>query len=160
MWISLIDSEFWAESQLCYSQLQENPPTSQLPAYEIQLQSDCAKAFLGPLASLASPAREEALPRLLNLFTRKRADIGYVSGMSHILALLLHVYQSEADAFGVFCHVVERVFPVSYFSKADRDLGKHTEFRTFALLAERLRPRMVQTLRAVFHPHGKLVRPT
>ena len=124
------------------------------------LETDCSKTYLGPLSSLSSPEREARLPRLLRLFVRKREDISYVTGMSQIMAVLLSLYNSDSDTFGVFCYIIERIFPVSYFAKGDRELGKHTEFRTFALLAEKLRPRLVQTLKAVFHPRGKPVTAT
>lgn len=157
MWLNLIDQEYWTEVQKVYQSLQEAPP-SVLPAHtEAILSEDITKAFLGPLATLQSPQRIQQVAKLLRYFLHKRPDIGYVRGMASLLALPLSVFAVESSAFGVFAYMLERVFPESYFDKAERCLGKFTELRIFSLLAERLRPHIVQTLKAVFRPRNEPV---
>ena len=77
--------------------------------------------------------------------------------MASLMALPLSVFAVESSAFGVFSYMLERVFPPAYFDKSQRFLGRYTEFRIFSLLVERLRPRVVQTLKAVFRPHNESV---
>jgi len=156
----LIDQEYWSEVQRAYQSLQEAPPSALAVHTEALLAEDSAKAFLGPLAALQSPQRIQQVTKLLRYFLHKRPDIGYVRGMASLLALPLSVFAVESSAFGVFAYMIERVFPESYFDKTERYLGKFTELRIFALLAERLRPHLVQTLKAVFRPRNEPVIPT
>lgn len=124
------------------------------------VREDCAKAYIGPLTALGSPEKEATLVRLIALFLRKRADIGHAVGMGSLMAFALHIFPSENAAFGIFCYIVERLYPIDYFSKADRQVGRYAEYRTFALLAERLRPRLVQPLKAIFKPQNSSVSPS
>lgn len=135
--------------------MQEAPPSA-LPAHiEAMLIEDSTRAFLGPLAALQTEQRIQQVQKLIRYFVHKRPDIGYVRGMASIVVLPLSVFAVESSAFGVFAYMLERVFPEKYYDKSDRYLGKCTEFRIFSLLTERLRPRIVQTLKAVFRPRGE-----
>lgn len=153
-----MDPSFWQETQRAYDLTKDSPPTLATDLDNV-VREDCAKAYTGPLAALGSPDKEATLVRLLALFLSKRADIGHAAGMGSLMAFALHIFPSENAAFGIFCYIVERLYPIDYFSKADRQAGRYAEYRTFALLAERLRPRLVQTLKAIFKPKNSSVSP-
>lgn len=74
--------------------------------------------------------------------------------MIYIIGLLLYIFPEESDAFIVFCFIIEKIFPENFFLKDNRELGLHTELRAVSLMAELLRPKLVDTLKAVFKPAG------
>ena len=136
---------------MVYDQGKDSPCS--LPAdTQSTLEAACAHTYTGSLAALGTQGKEVSLLKLLSLFITKRPDIGYFPGMANLMAISLHVFPSENAAFGVFCHLIERIFPIDYFSHSDRQVNRYAEYRLFALLAERLRPRLVQSLTAIFHP--------
>jgi Ca2+-binding EF-hand superfamily protein len=150
---------FWQGTQRTYEQAKDAEAPTLAADIDTLVREDCAKAYTGPLSTLGSPQKEAILVRLIALFLMRRADIGYAVGMASLMAFSLHIFPSENAAFGVFCYVVERLFPINYFSKADREVCRYAEYRTFALLAERLRPRLVQPLKAIFRPQNSSVIP-
>lgn len=87
---------------------------------------------------------------LLTLFALKRPDIGYHAGMNMLLCPLLNVFSSDTDAFIMFSHIIEEIYPKDFFTSKDRYLAAYSEYRVFAMMAESLRPRLVKSLKAVF----------
>lgn len=76
-----------------------------------RIRQDAAKSFSGSLSSLNSGEKTQKIITLLSIFASKRNDIGYHFGMNYIGAVLISVFPSESDAFIMFCHIIEIVYP-------------------------------------------------
>lgn len=78
-------------------------------------------------------AKINSLISLLSIFSAKRPDIGYRYGMNFTAALILSIFSNEGDAFVMFCHLMENVYPQNFFSPENRYIARNTEYRAFTL---------------------------
>lgn len=122
-------------------------------AYKIR--EEAGKTYNGILSSLKSPIRITKIVTVLSLFALKRPDIGFHPGMNFIVAIILSVADSESDAFILFSHLIENIFPVvrtiqGYFLDDNRKLVMHREQRIFSLMALKLLPNLANSLKVIF----------
>ncbi|CAG9334185.1 unnamed protein product [Blepharisma stoltei] len=155
-WVHMINPEFAGET-IDYFQSAKSQELNDLPNGNKAF-DDSQNVWTGPLASLKTPDREEKISRIINIFINKRPDIGYAYGMKNIAAVLVVIFTVESDAFVIFAHIIENVFPEGYFQNTNRKLAKHKELRIFELMAEKMRPKLLVSLKAVFKPSGRNVK--
>jgi hypothetical protein len=80
------------------------------------IREDLKKTYVGTLISLKSNQKFSQAAAILSIFALKRPDIGYHYGMNFIVAIMLHVFGGEGDAFVMFCHLIENVYPEVIYS--------------------------------------------
>lgn len=90
----------------------------------------------------------------LGIFALKRPDIGYHFGFTFIMGFLHTVFTVDQEAFVVFCYIIEKIFPEDFFLDKDRETGLHRELRVVEMMAEKLRPKILNNFKAVFTPSG------
>ncbi|CAG9310827.1 unnamed protein product [Blepharisma stoltei] len=151
-WLGIIDPNFSTETMEYYRSVKLTKQVILVNSIAQRIKQDALKSFSGSLSSLNSGERIQKIVTLLSIFASKRNDIGYCFGMNFIAAVLVSVFSSESDAFIMFCYIIEKVFPENFFSLENRQIVLHSELRAFAIMAERLRPRLVNSLRAIFKP--------
>ena len=117
-----------------------------------KIKYDAQRTFGLHLAELSSEERIVRIVNILAVFVMKNPDIGYQDGMTYVVGLLLSVFSNEKEVFVTFCHVVENVYPSDFFQHDNRELGLHRELNTISKMAEVLRPKLINTLKAVFTP--------
>lgn len=150
VWVGIVDPKFAFEALQCLRQMKEQG-TSQVNEGDLAaIREDAGRTYIGSLSVLNTSIREKQLITLLSLFACKRPDIGYDSGMNYLMAVLLSVFSTESDAFVMFAHIIENIYPAGFFEDSERNLVLHRELRVLALMAERLRPRLVKCLQAIF----------
>ena len=88
----------------------------------------------------------------IGMFVLKRPEIGYHYGMTYLVGLILSIFSAENEIFLLFCYLIEAVFPYDFFVADSRQLGMHKELRTVVNMAVVLRPKLMNTLVAVFKP--------
>lgn len=150
VWVGLVDPKFAFEALQCLRQIKEQGTSEVNEGDLAAIREDAGRTYVGSLSVLNAPSREKQLVTLLSLFACKRPDIGYDSGMNYLMAVLLSVFSTESDAFVMFSHIVENIYPTGYFEDTERNLILHRELRVLALMAERMRPRLVKCLQAIF----------
>ena len=121
---------------------------------------DASKTFGLHLSHMNSDEKVGKIVSLLGIFVIKRPDISYHFGMTYIIGFLISIFLEEIDIFSVFCYIIEEIFPKDFFSPDDRQLGLHKELRVISTMAEVLRPKLLNTLKAVFLPQGGLNKET
>lgn len=150
VWVGLVDPKF-AFEVLQYLRQAKEQGTSEVNEGDLAaIREDVGRTFVGSLSVLNAPNREKQMVTMLSLFVCKRPDIGYDSGMNYLMAVLLSVFSTESDAFVMFSHIIENVYPTGYFEDTERNLILHRELRVLVLMAERMRPRLVKCLQAIF----------
>lgn len=149
----MVDPEFANEAMEFFQSNKTNfESTSQI---DKKITDGTSEIWNGSLSTLKNNDIEDKINLILSIFGEKRPDIGYNFGMSHIAAVLLNIFKVEGDSFVMFSHIIEFIYPGGYFDSDNRRMGKHIELRIFELMAEKLRPRLMNTLKAVFNPKGK-----
>ena len=150
VWVGMVDPKFAFGALQCLRQIKEQGTSEVTEGDLAAIREDAGRTYVGSLSVLKAPNREKQLVTLLSLFACKRPDIGYDSGMNYIMAVLLSVFSTESDAFVMFSHIVENIYPTGYFEATERNLILHRELRVLVLMAERMRPRLVKCLQAIF----------
>ena len=154
IWIELVSREYGMEVLYFYKEISAQKKLS-LPTWKYEkLKQEAANSFLGPLAPLEVPGSQQKVVNLLSIFCQKRPDIDYHQGMNFIAVVTLSVFSLETDAFLIFCHIVEKVFPQGFFSSEKRQLVLERELTALSLMAKDLLPELVTALQAVFVPEN------
>jgi len=65
---------------------------------------------------------QESIRRILYAFITKFPSIGYCQGMNNIIIFLL-CFNSEINAFKIFCFMVQNVLPKRFFEKTSKGAG-------------------------------------
>jgi hypothetical protein len=66
---------------------------------------------VGSFGTLKDKTLGKKVEKLLCYFHLKRKDIPFTGGMQYIAGFLLGVFCNEADAFVMFCHFIENIYP-------------------------------------------------
>ena len=53
----------------------------------------------------------DSIVRIIRMFMHKREDIGVAFGMQYMAAIFSAMFIVETDAFIMFCHVYENLYP-------------------------------------------------
>jgi hypothetical protein len=77
----------------------------------ISIREDLKNTYIGPLSQLKESGKLQQIASILSIFAAKRSDIGYHYGMNFIAAVMVNVFPGESDAFVMFSHTIENVFP-------------------------------------------------
>ena len=75
--------------------------------------------------------------------------------MQYVAAVFAKLFIVETDAFIMVCHVFENLYPAvlsiqDFFFTKNRFIGLHQELRIFAIMAEKMRPKLYNSLKAVY----------
>ncbi|CAG9317037.1 TBC1D2_2 [Blepharisma stoltei] len=152
VWVALIDPQFASEC-LHFFHAAKNQKQVTIPTNTAKnIRKESAESYISALSVWKAEEKIQKISTVLSIFAYKRPDIGYHSGMNFLVAILLEVFKLESDIFLMLCHIIEKIYPEDYFIIDNRKLGLHRELRIFAMMAEKLRPKLVATLKAVFHP--------
>ena len=111
MWVGLVDPRFTSEVLSFYTGLKSQQQIVLSVALANYLKIESGKSFPFTMHAIERLDHYQKILNILSMFVLKRPDISYHSGMNHIVALLLSVFNSESDVFVMFCHIIENVFP-------------------------------------------------
>lgn len=96
-----------------YKQTKERQEIS-LPNLVVRsINDDVEKIYSANFSSLVENnnfKRREIL-NILSIFASKRPDIGYTTGMNKIAGVIVQMFNQEVDAFVMFAHTIENIFP-------------------------------------------------
>lgn len=113
MWVATVPPDFAREAMEFYRETKERREIS-LPNLTVRsINDDVQKTYSANLSSLVenNNFKERELTNVLSIFASKRPDIGYSSGMSKIAGVIVQMFKLESDAFVMFAHTIENVFP-------------------------------------------------
>ncbi|CAG9312912.1 unnamed protein product [Blepharisma stoltei] len=148
VWINLINPETVSKSK-DFSDSIEGYKEISVEIRE-KINNGAENAWVGTLSGLKTPERVESFREMMRMFLLKRPDIYYDFKMNHIAAFIIAVVKNERRAFILFSHIIEDILPEDFWSLENRKLEKHTELRIFEMMAEILRPRLLNSLTAKF----------
>ncbi|OMJ72167.1 hypothetical protein SteCoe_29460 [Stentor coeruleus] len=151
VWVGLIDPTF-ASLVLNEYKIFKSRQDLQIPEKTLeQIHLSCVGSF----GSLKDKTLGKRVEKILFYFLLKRKDIPFTSGMQYIAGFLLGVFCNEADAFVMFCHFIENIYPSNFWIQAESKLGFRIELQIFAMSVERFCPKIAKALTAVFKPRDK-----
>ncbi|OMJ75316.1 hypothetical protein SteCoe_25548 [Stentor coeruleus] len=154
VWLNLIPSTFIQECDIFYRETKTLRQIT-IPARSVsEIRKDAAKTVCLHIKTMETEDKVKKIVSNLGMFVLKRPDIGYHYGFTFIMGFLHTVFTVDQEAFVVFCYIVEKIFPEDFFLDKDREIGMHRELRVIEMMAEKLRPKILNNFKAVFTPSG------
>ncbi|OMJ89576.1 hypothetical protein SteCoe_8282 [Stentor coeruleus] len=151
VWVSLIDPSF-ASSVLTEYKIIKSSRDLQIPEKTLeQVHLSC----IGSFESLKDKTLGKKVEKLLCYFLMKRKDIQFTGGMQFIASFLLGIFCNEADAFVMFCHFIENIYPSNFWIQTESKLAFRIELEIFTMSVEKYCPKIAKCLTAVFKPRDK-----
>lgn len=113
MWVATVPPDFAREAMDFYQQTKDRREIS-LPNLVVRsINDEVHKIYSANFTSLveSNNFKEREVVNVLSIFACKRPDIGYVTGLNKIAGVIVQMFKLESDAFVMFSHTVENVFP-------------------------------------------------